>query len=513
MTPEQAIQKIAIRCRYDLFFLCKYVLGYDLMEEEVHGDLCKYVESLLPSHPEDYVPPENLKGRGLEDQFDSRNKNILILMPRGTFKSSVVTIGFTLQFILNEPNARILIDSETHTKAKAFLAEIKGHLEKNEQYRAYFKAIHGVYPDGVSTRRNKDLLWTNAEVVLASRTKPMKEPSIMVSGVDKSVTGMHYDLVIMDDLHSASNVTNPEQIQKVKDHWKEAYSLLDPGKPLVVIGTRWHFVDLYQEILDNHRDEYNIIVRRAIKPDGTAFFPSRLPLEELEKIKMKQGSAHFSNQYQNEPISADDATFKREYMVRREWNLVEKTPINWYILVDPSFEGPYSDRAALVVAGMDYLRNIYLRHVFASKMTYSKIIDSLFDLNNKYQPKVIGIKLVSAAGKSFMYELNNEMKRRGVWLKVRELRDQKGSKEDRIKGLAPFYEFGHAFHVKECPQLLDAEEELLKFPVGQHDDIIDAYASLLEVATPPNPNRQHSEDKKTRKRIYSVKPRSAITGV
>jgi hypothetical protein len=42
---------------------------------------------------------------------------------------------------------------------------------------------------------------------------------------------------------------------------------------MIVIGTRWHFVDLYQEILDNHRDDYNVIIRRAIKEDGTALFP------------------------------------------------------------------------------------------------------------------------------------------------------------------------------------------------------------------------------------------------
>src|SRR5574337_1066307 len=144
MTPDQALLKIAERCRYDLYFLCREVLGYGLMVEEVHGELCKYVESLLPNHPSDYQPPEKLEGAGMEDSYDPNNKNILVLMPRGTFKSSVVTIGFSLQVILNEPNARILIDSETHQKAKAFLSEIKGHLEKNDLYRQIFHAIHGV---------------------------------------------------------------------------------------------------------------------------------------------------------------------------------------------------------------------------------------------------------------------------------------------------------------------------------------------------------------------------------
>lgn len=512
MTPNEANLKIAQRCRHDLYFLCKYVLGYELMEEEVHAELCKYVESLLLQRPVEWEYPENSEGKGLEGQFNSQNKNLLVLMPRGTFKSSVVTIGFTLQFILNEPNARILIDSETHSKSKAFLMEIKGHLEKNELYRAYFHSIHGVYPDGVSTRRNKDLLWTNAEVVLACRTKALKEPSIMASGVDKTVTGMHYDLIIMDDLHSETNVTNKEQIDKVVAHWKLAYSLLDPGRPLIVIGTRWHFTDLYQEILDNHRDDYNIFIRRAIKDDGTALFPQRLSLVELEKIKQKQGTSHFSNQYMNEPVSSDDATFKREYLdkARIDWELVKDQPMNWYVMCDPSFEGPYSDRAALVVGGMNHLRDVFFRHIVAQKMNYSRIIEALFDLNNKYQPKIIAVKTVSSAGKSFMYELNNEQKRRGVWLPIRELKDNK-NKEDRIKGLAPLYEFGHAHHIKGASQLLDLEDELLKFPVGKTDDIIDAAASILEIATPPNAKTSQREEKDRDRVIF--KPRSYITGV
>lgn len=513
MTPKEAIHKIALRCRYDLYFLCKYVLGYEAMEESVHQDLCHYVETLLPTHDADYMMPPKLVGEGMNDSFDPGNNNMLILMPRGTFKSSVVTIGFTLQFILNEPNCRILIDSETSQKAKAFLAEIKGHLEKNDSYRDVFHAIHGVFPDGVSTKRNKDLLWTNAEVVLACRTRPLKEPSIMVSGIDKSINGMHFDLLICDDLHSEKNVTNKEQIQQVIDHWKLSYSLLDPGKAMIVIGTRWDYNDLYQEILDKHRDDYNVIIRRAIKDDGTAFFPERLPLEALEKIKQKQGAAHFSNQYMNEPISEEDATFKRNDILYTDWKLVKDMPINWYLLVDPSFEGPYSDYAGLIVVGMDYQRQLYVRHVHRAKMNYADIINQIFDLNTTYRPKIIALKIVGGA-KSLMYEFNNEMKLRGTWLPVRELRDNKNSKEDRIKALAPTYNFHRAFHIKGAPQLDDLEYEMLHFPKGKHDDILDAYASVLEIATPPNPSSAYIEDEDGKKvRRSSYKPRSYITNV
>ena len=220
---ELALQKIALRCKTDLFFLCKNILGYDKMTEATHGELCHYTENILPNHA----------GEASEG-FDPRKNLLLLLMPRGTFKSSVVTIGFTLQWLLNEPDARILIDSETFSKSKAFLREIIGKMLTPE-YREVFKAVHGVFPDG-DGKRNKELLWTDSQLIVASRKNQRKEPSISCSGIDVTKTGMHYDLIIADDLHSEKNVTSVEQIQQVIDHYKLAFSLLDPGCPMIVIG-------------------------------------------------------------------------------------------------------------------------------------------------------------------------------------------------------------------------------------------------------------------------------------
>ena len=265
MDRQTALIQIADRCRWDLFYLAKYILNYDLMEEEVHGEVCKYAEGLYQAHPESWAPVPDKEGSGLEDQYKHGNTNLLILMPRGTFKSSVITIAFALQNTLHDPNIRMLIDSETFSKSKAFLAEIKGHLEGNEAFREVFKTIHGIEPNG---GKKKDLLWTDSQLNLACRNRPRKEPTFSCAGIDVTKNGMHYDLIIFDDLHSENNVTNKEQIDKVKDHWRLSYSLLDPGKPMIVIGTRWHFDDLYQMILDEQREEFNIIVRRAVKEDG-----------------------------------------------------------------------------------------------------------------------------------------------------------------------------------------------------------------------------------------------------
>lgn len=506
---ELAIQQIAQRCKTDLYYLAKNILGYSKMEPHVHQELCDYTTSILPNPP---TVPHN-------DDFDPRKNLLLLLMPRGTFKSSVVTIAFSMQFILNEPNARILIDSETFGKSKAFLRELMDHLVNNEKYREVFKAIHGMYP---YTKKSEMKLWTDSEVILPCRNVPKKEPTLSCAGIDVTKNGMHYDLIICDDLHSEKNVTNKEQIQQVIDHYKLAFSLLDPGKPMIVIGTRWDYSDLYQHIIDFEQEDFNILKKSAYNDDGSLLFPEVLSEHELDKIKRRQGSYIFSCQYLNEPVSDENAEFKRDYIQRIPWDEVKGRPINWYLLVDPSYTDPrgtgiYSDFAGFVLAGMDYKRDLYVRYILRKKLTYSEIINELFRIYTDRQFEDIkNMKIIMEVigTKSLSYELANEQRRRNTWLPVTEIKHTANSKEDRIRALKPFYEYKHVYHIKECPQIEELEYELLHFPRAKHDDILDPLSTVVQYASPPNAkNYSEDGDRPSKKRLMKYKPRSPITGV
>lgn len=515
ITEAQRVAKhqIAERCKTDLYYLAKYILGYDLMEEATHQTMCDYALTTL--HPElakREIPPLEGQPEEVSDSYSPRKNHILYLLPRGTFKSSVITIAHSIQHSLNDRDVRILIDSETFSKSKAFLSEIKGHYESNDKLREIYKTLFGVYPDA----KKKSDLWSDSQFNLAARKRQRKEPTFSCAGVDVTKNGMHYDLIIMDDLHSEQNVGTKERIDDVIQHYKLALSLLDPGKPLIVIGTRWHYADLYQYILDFERDNFNILVRAAYNPDGSLFFPERLTVEFLEKTKKTQGSYIFSCQYLNNPVDDETATFKRSYFKNVNWEDIKNKPINWYLMVDPSYEGQYSDYAAFVVAGMDYDSNIYVRHIIRKKMTYAEIIHTMFDISAKF--KLSGISLETlATQKSITYELNNQQRERGHYLRnLKEINHRKQSKEERIRALAPLYEFGRVYHVRNCPQLDELEYELLHFPLAKHDDVIDAFADIIasEIAMPPSNLTDETRREEKRERIaFFDKPRSPITGV
>lgn len=489
------------KAQTDLIFLAKHILGGgDLINNHTHKEMCDFTKPLLPN-----FDPEQ---HDLPDGFDAKKTNALIMMPRGTLKSSIVTIGFSIQTLLNNPNARILIDSETHSKAKAFLAEIKGHFEQNEKLRQIFYHLYNCYPDD----RKRDDLWSDSQLNIAARAIRKKEPSISCGGVDTTKNGLHYDLIIMDDLHSEKNITTKEQIDQVIDHYKLAWSLLDPKMPMIVIGTRWDYTDLYQHIIDNESHRFNILVKKAIADDGELLFPQRLDREFLDEVRQTQGSYIFSCQYMNQPVDSETATFKREYFRKKSWQLVKETPINWCLAVDPSYEGQYSDYAAFVLAGLDAENNLYVRNIHRAKMTYSDIVSLMFDWNQKYQPKRIALETVGTQ-KSIQYTLQQEEKRRGIRLMVQEINHRSRTKEERVRALAPLYEFQRVFHVETSAYLDELEYELIHFPKGKHDDIIDALATILEIATPPSRKVKHRSREDRKKIRAALKPRSPITGV
>jgi len=409
------------------------------MTPSLHGELCQLVQK--------------------------EGKRKLILMPRGSFKSSCVTIGYSIFSMLKNPNIRILIDSETFNNSKKFLHEIKGHLQSNQQFREIYGTL--------DQNREKEK-WTESELIISTRAKNLKEPSVSTAGTDVVKVGMHYDLIIMDDPVSQLNITTKDQIEKIIEHYKLVLSLLEPTGELIIIGTRWHYSDLYGYLIEKEKDQFNILIKKAIHSDGNLLFPERLTKEFLNNQRKSQGSYIFSCQYQNEPIDDESAVFKKSQI-----KYYEKPPKNLtkYTTVDPAISQEKSgDYSGIVTCGVDPDNNLYVLETIREKLNPFELVNKIIETYLKWRPSQVGIETVSFQ-KAIQYFLKDEMKKRNIFIPLKELKsDTQITKEMRIKGLQPRFETGAVFIRKE---MTDLEDELLRFPVGRHDDLIDALAYQL----------------------------------
>src|SRR3990172_6137156 len=250
------------KCMEDYHFFAQMVLGHVDMNDE-HLDLCRFLEK------------------------DSKSK--LILMPRYTFKSCIITQGCTLWKLLHNPDNRILIYSDSATKAQNFLLGIKNHIEGKtgrSRFREFFS--------GWETTSLKGK-WNDSQINISLRKAGSVEPSVDTGGIETSKVGMHYDIIIFDDIVSDLNVTTKSQIDKVHDCYKKSLSLLVPGGKVLILGTRWHFGDCYGRIIkeDDDKKIFSIFIRKA-ENNGELFFDdiggSSLTKEFLEQQKSEQGS-------------------------------------------------------------------------------------------------------------------------------------------------------------------------------------------------------------------------------
>lgn len=205
--------QIAIQEAYknSLYLTATELLGYDQIRRDTHTSIIKALES------------------------DTKRK--LLVMPRGTFKSTIAVVSYCVWCLIKNPNERILIDSEIYGNSITYLREIKNHLESERLIRLF-----GQF---------KTKTWNEGEIIIAQRTANKKESSITCGAVGTTRVGQHYSIIIADDYNSPRNSSSPEQRQKIINHFQFNQAILDPNGIAIVVGTRYHSEDLIGWLLKN----------------------------------------------------------------------------------------------------------------------------------------------------------------------------------------------------------------------------------------------------------------------
>jgi phage terminase large subunit-like protein len=489
MVRRAYAQNLELKRRYVLrnfWAFSKEVVGWKDLEEALHKDLCDRMQ-------------------------EHSDKKRLLLIPRGHLKSSVVTVGYSLWRIAQNPKIRILIANGTYEMAVTFLAQIKQHLEKNKAFIELFGDL-----------TNKTEKWSENQITVKREDSyDVKEPTVTAFGIGGNLVSQHYDLIIGDDVVNRDNIHTPDRMYQVKMFYKDVQDLVDnpTESEIIFIGTRWHEADLYGQLLDPENPEnhqYYIYQRTAVEGDyrfvknpntglfeisgGDIIFPRKFSRQGLESLLNGKGIGEFSAQYMNNPVPSETATFKHEFKYYEPEDM-RGVEMYTFCTIDPAFYDPKSktvdlDYAVFMVISVDGDNNWYIKDIVRERMTPYDIIEMTFHIDTMYHPKTIGLE-TTAYQKILGHMLRDEMKTRNQFLYITELKHAGGhakSKADRIQGLEPRYAMGSIFHNQYVRNIAILEDELRRFPRSKTDDCIDALASMLEIAHAPRVNKERSSD-------------------
>jgi phage terminase large subunit-like protein len=444
----------------------------------------------------------------------------MVLFPRDHMKSALV--GYRVaQYLAKNPTARILYISATANLAEKQLGFIKTILTC-----PIFKRY---WPHHVNEEEGKREKWTNSEISLDHpdrKKENIRDPSIFTGGLTTSLTGLHCDIAVLDDVVVFENAYTNEG----RDKTRRQYSLLSSIEGVEakewVVGTRYHPKDLYADLLKMSEDIYDKsgtvigsepiyeVLQKEVEDsgDGTGQFlwPRQMRKDgkwfgfDSAILSKKRGQyldrTQFRAQYYNnptdpdsQPIAYDRFQYYDRKFLRQEngyWNFKGKR-LNLVASVDFAYSiRKGSDYTAIVVLGLDSENNYYVLDIDRFQTdSISEYFNHILALYNKWSFRKL-IAETTAAQNAIVQSLkDNYIKPNGMMIKVDEVKPNRhqGSKEERMEAtLSPLYDNLQVYHYQggHCQTL---EEELVSYS-PPHDDIKDALAIAIGGAVKPMQN-------------------------
>lgn len=446
----------------------------------------------------------------------------LVLLPRDHQKSRM--IAYRVAWYLTKfPWLRILYISATSNLAEKQLKFIKDIL-CSDIYRRY-------WPDMVNPEEGKREKWTNSEISVdhpKRKEENVRDPSIFTGGLTTSITGLHCDIAVLDDVVVFENAYTSEGRSKTTSQYSLLSSIESPGAKEWVVGTRYFPKDLYNDMVEMveevYDDEGNICDRipvyekfeRAVEDrgDGTGQFiwPRQQRADgkwfgfDIKTLAVKRAKyldrMQYRAQYYNDPNDPDTEVISTDRFQYYDRQFLSRTGGTWYykdkkLNVFAAIDFAYSlskksDYTAIVVVGIDSSSNIFILDIERFRTDkVSEYYRKILEMHIKWGFRKIRAE-ITAAQKVIVTSLKSDyIKPNGLVLSIDEHRPTRheGSKEERISAaLEPKYDnlaMWH-YHGGNC-QLL--EEELVRARPS-HDDIKDALAAVVDIAVPPSGQSQ-----------------------
>ena len=470
------------------------------------------------------VAPEQVLGQCHEDVCnwwtrEDAKSHQLLLFPRDHGKSRLIAYRVAWELTKN-PTLRILYISATANLAEKQLGFIKGILT-SDTFRRY-------WPEHVHADEGKRTRWTNSEIMLdhpLRRKENVRDPSVFTGGLTTSLTGLHCDIAVLDDVVVYENAYTGEGRNKVKSQYSLLSSIEGAEAKEWVVGTRYHPADLYNDLLQMVEDQYddrgekvgedNIyeIFEKPVehRGDGTGEFlwPRSQRKDgkwfgfDMKILAKKRGQyldkGQFRAQYYNDPsdpdnvpVSSDKFQYYEQKHIREEngYLYYRDNRLNVFAAVDFAFSlGKRADYTAIVVIGIDAENNVYILDIDRFRTDrISEYFEHILHLSNKWSFKKLRAE-TTVAQMAIVKQLKELIKQHGLAISIDEFRPNKnqGNKQERISSvLEPRYDNLSIWHYRGGNTQILEEELSSRNP--PHDDVIDALASVVDMAVKPARN-------------------------
>jgi len=398
----------------------------------------------------------------LQQLCDGKIKNLMVFMPPGSAKSTYATVLFPAYYINYHHATRknVLSISYADELADSFGRRVRNIVAGQEYYDA----------TGISLMK---------DATASDRWFTTTGSGYKAAGIGKGITGFRADLAIIDDPVKGAEEAQSEAIKKRNKEWylNDFKTRLKPGAQKLLIMTRWVEDDLAGYLLDEMQkggEQWEVLrlpmIAEANDPLGREIG------EQLWKewftpemiADAKRNERTWNALYQQRPSPLEGVFFKREHF-RYYTRLPEH--LKKYMVTDYAVSSAAGDYTVFIIFGIDEHDNIYIIDLYRAKVDSAVWVDVLCDWIIRYRPLMLGEEK-GVILKSLDPFIRKRMQERQAYA-FRQGFASLSNKESRASGIQARASMGMVFIPETAEWLADFIHELLTFPGGRNDDIVD----------------------------------------
>lgn len=454
------------------------------------GNLIDFTTATYPRY--DAEPAHRLIAERLRSVVAGEIDRLMIFAPPQHGKSELASVRLPAFWLGHHPDLPVAIASYAATLAQSKSRQVRDTLESQE--------YAGLFP-GVTTRRD-------SRAVDYWRLAAPHRGGVWAGGVGGPITGHGFGLGIIDDpFENWAQAQSQTMRDRVWEWWRGTFrTRIWEGGRVVLIMTRWHEDDLAGRLLQTQGQRWSVLRLPAVaetpqeraqangilnipladadplnREPGQPLCPRRFSLDALTEIREDVGEMVWFAEYQGTPRAPEGVLFKREW-----FRIIDAAPagVRWCRFWDLATSAKETgDFTAGPKVGVDDSGNLYIADMVHGRWEWPDARRIITQTAQMDGPGVmVGVEQVA-----FQLAAIQELWRDPALIGhvIHASRPDK----DKIARAQPWVaraERGRVYLVRGAWNGAFLNEAT-SFPVGAHDDQVDAVSGALSLLAQRQP--------------------------
>ncbi len=430
------------------------------------------------------LPPFHLE---IIDSLRSSERRMLVNIPPYHSKSTLISVFDTIYDICYDKNLRTAIVSKSQLFAETFVRQIEEILTNNELYEHtegnLIEDFGPFQPD-----KSAHTPWNNKEFIVAGRTRPEKDPTVIALGFGAQIYGRRFDKIKFDDVATLENSRNPDRVAHMLE-WidKEALSRVGKSGKVIWVGTRVSPGDIYSTLAQ--RPGYKVIRYPALIDDEhqEVLWPEHFPFEQVLIHRSEMQPADFQLVYQNVDVPGLSASFTAEMLesAKDSDRQVGHYEEGWRLIagLDPAGGNKGSGYTAMVLLAADLNtgKRFVVDMIAEKSMKAPRMKQIMFEWSDMYP--IYEWRVESNGIQSQLVQYNEEiiqhLAKRGIRVVPHQTHANKWDADFGVESISPLFlaelvsiPWAGAQTARKFQKMI---EEFISFPMGITSDVVMAF--------------------------------------